>query len=213
MRLRAAFGRTEQLHLFVCVRTGAPARASVAEQPACPPRDDAHVIVTTPRLDLVPLPLPLLEALVAGDLPAAAALAPYPLDERTFAGDQYVLRLRRDQLRADPAELPWLYKAAVLRATGEVVARGGFHEPPDAAGSVEIGYRVSPEQRGQGLATELARGLIEWARAQGARRVVASVSPGNAPSLAIIAKLGFVRTGEQMDEVDGLELVHTLELA
>ena len=171
------------------------------------------MIVTTPRLDLVPLPLPLLEALLAGDLAAAAALAPYPVDEQAFAGDDHVLRLRRDQLRADPAELPWLYRAGVLRATGRVVARGGFHAPPDAGGAVEIGYRVSPERRGRGLATELASGLIAWARRHGARRVLASVSPDNAPSLAIVAKLGFVLTGEQMDEIDGRELVHTLELA
>ena len=135
------------------------------------------MIVTTPRLDRVPLPLPLLEALVDGDLAAATALAPYPVDERAFAGDELVLRLRRDQLRADPTELPWLYRAGVLRATGRVVARGGFHAPPDDEGAVELGYRVSPDHRGQGLATELADGLISWARAQGVRRVVASVSP------------------------------------
>jgi RimJ/RimL family protein N-acetyltransferase len=169
-------------------------------------------VLATPRLDLVPMGLPMLEALVAGDLAQAAALAPYPVDASTFAGDEYVLRLRRDQLRADPTHEPWLYRAAVLRERGVVVARGGFHEPPDAEGTVEIGYRVAPAWRGQGLATELATGLLAWAREQGAARCLASVSPGNAVSLAIVRRLGFVQTGEQMDEVDGLELVHTLEL-
>jgi RimJ/RimL family protein N-acetyltransferase len=37
--------------------------------------------------------------------------------------------------------------------------------------------------------------------------VIASVSPENAPSLAVIRKLGFEQTGEQWDEEDGLELV------
>ena len=58
----------------------------------------------------------------------------------------------------------------------------------------------------------MAGGLLDWARRQGARRCLASVSPDNAASLAVLARLRFVHTGEQVDEVDGLELVHTLEL-
>lgn len=171
------------------------------------------MVIATSRLDLHPLPLPLIDALLAGDLVAAGALAPFAVGPESFAGDEYVLRLRQAQLRADPAELPWLYRAAVLRDRGEVVARGGFHAPPDAEGTVEIGYRVQPQWQGQGLATELAAGLIAWAREQGAARCLASTRPDNAASRAVMAKLGFVLTGEQLDEVDGLELVHTLELA
>jgi RimJ/RimL family protein N-acetyltransferase len=141
------------------------------------------VIIATSRLDLHPLPRPLIDALLAGDLVAAGALAPFAVGPESFAGDEYVLRLRQAQLRADPAE-----------------------------GPVEIGYRVLPQWQGQGLATELAAGLIAWAREHGAARCLASTRPGNAASRAVVAKLGFVLTGEQMDEVDGLELVHTLEL-
>jgi RimJ/RimL family protein N-acetyltransferase len=36
------------------------------------------------------------------------------------------------------------------------------------------------------------------------------VSPDNEPSLAIVRKFGFVRTGEQLDAEDGLE--HIFEL-
>lgn len=170
------------------------------------------MILSTPRLDLHPVPLPLIEALLAGDLSAARGLAPYPISVQTFAGDGYVLGLRQTQLRADPSELPWLYRAAVLRSSGEVVARCGFHAPPDPAGMVELGYRVQPAWRGQGLATELATALLGWARSRGAARCVASTTPDNLASQAVLAKLGFVRTGEWMDEVDGLEWVYTLEL-
>ena len=171
------------------------------------------MIVSTARLDLHPLPLPLIDALLAHDLTAARALAPYDIDEGTFAEDEHVLTLRQAQLRADPAELPWLYRAAVRRGTREVVARAGFHAPPDADGSVEIGYRVQPAWQRQGLATELATGLIAWAAEQGVARCLASTTPGNAASQAVLARLGFVRTGEQMDEIDGLEWVYELPLA
>ena len=170
------------------------------------------VILSTPRLDLHPLPLPLIDALLAGDLDTARGLAPFPIGDDTFAGDEYVLGLRQTQLRHDPAELPWLYRAAVLRETGEVVARCGFHAPPDADGMVELGYRVLPAWRRQGLATELATGMLAWAREQGAARCVASTVPDNLASQAVLARLGFVRTGEWMDEVDGLEWVYALEL-
>jgi RimJ/RimL family protein N-acetyltransferase len=142
----------------------------------------------------------------------AAALAPFPVDASTFDGDEHVLALRHAQLTADPTEAPWLLRAAVLRASGEVVGKVGFHAPPDADGVVEIGYRVAPSYRRQGLATEMAIGLIRWGAEQGARACLASIRPDNAPSLAIIGRLGFERIGEQMDEIDGLEWVFTLPL-
>jgi len=40
---------------------------------------------------------------------------------------------------------------------------------------------------------------------------VATVAPDNAPSLAVVRAAGFVHVGEQMDPVDGLELVCTRE--
>jgi ribosomal-protein-alanine N-acetyltransferase len=93
-----------------------------------------------------------------------------------------------------------------------VVGRVGFHAPPDERKAVEIGYSVAPSYRLQGLATEMAIGLIRWGASQGAATCIASVRPDNAPSLAIIDRLGFVRTGEQMDDIDGLEWVFELPL-
>ena len=168
--------------------------------------------VVTPRLDLVVLTAPLVAALAAGDVTRAQRLAPFPLDERTFADDGHVLALRHAQLTIDPAQEPWLLHAAVLRDTGAVVGRVGFHAPPDADGVVEIGYATSRELRGQGLAREMAVGLINWAAGAGARTCLASIRPDNTPSLAIADRLGFQRIGEQIDDIDGLEWVFALLL-
>jgi RimJ/RimL family protein N-acetyltransferase len=168
--------------------------------------------LATPRLDLHTLAPALVAALTTKDLDAARALAPFPIEDDTFEGDEHVLGLRHAQLTADPTEEPWLYRAAVLRETGRVVGRVGFHAPPDAAGAVEIGYSVAPAYRGRGLATEMAVGLIRWGAEQGATTCLASVRPDNAPSLAIIRRLRFVRTGEQIDEIDGLEWIFALSL-
>ena len=109
-------------------------------------------------------------------------------------------------------------RVAVLKGTRQAVGRVGFHAPPDADGVVEIGYSVSPAFRRQGFAVEMAAALIAWAAAEGCTACVASALPDNAGSLATIARLGFVRTGERTDGErtegdDGVvEWVHRLDL-
>ncbi len=170
------------------------------------------VPISTSRLDLHDLPLELMRAVLARDWDRAGALAPYPVDEAAFAGSDHVLGLRVAQLEQDPTEQPWLFRAAVLRETGRVVGRAGFHAPPDSTGTVEIGYEVLPEHRRQGLAAEMALGLIRWGAEQAATACLASIRPDNTPSLALTARLGFVRIGEQIDDIDGLEWVFRLPL-
>lgn len=154
--------------------------------------------------------MPLLEALVAGDRPAAQRLANFPLPAGwPTADDEFVLTLRRDQLRADAAELPWLLRAAVRRAPApEMVGRIGFHAPPNDDGMVEIGYSVLPEHRRRGYAREAVTATLAWAAAQpGVRRIRASVGPAKVASLALVRSLGFTQVGTQSDERDGEELV------
>jgi RimJ/RimL family protein N-acetyltransferase len=102
---------------------------------------------------------------------------------------------------------PW--RARVITRIGDrtMIGHAGFHGPPNEDGMVEIGYTIFPAYRGKGYATEAARRLLDFARELGAKRFRASVSPDNLPSLAIIRKLSMEQIGEQMDEVDGLELV------
>jgi ribosomal-protein-alanine N-acetyltransferase len=76
-----------------------------------------------------------------------------------------------------------------------------------------MGYTVMPDHRRRGYAVEAASGMMDWARRiHGVRRFRLSISPSNDPSLAMAAKMGFVRTGEQMDEEDGLEYVFELDV-
>jgi len=131
------------------------------------------------------------------------------------ASDAAFLRRRLEQMRADPEAQQWLVRALVRRRDGAMMGHAGFHGPPGTTGlspgKVELGYTVFPSFRGKGYATEAAAALMGWAEGQGVRRFVVSVAPGNEPSLAIVRKLGFVQTGEQWDEEDGLELVFELD--
>ena len=96
----------------------------------------------------------------------------------------------------------------ILTGTGETIGHGGFHEPP-FEGVAEIGYRIHSSWQGRGddRGDRGDDGLRAVPRGHG---VPVSISPDNAASLAIAAKLGFTRIGEQMDEVDGLEWVFRL---
>jgi RimJ/RimL family protein N-acetyltransferase len=163
-------------------------------------------VIFTERLELVPLAPAILESIARGD----ASVAARRLDAEVPEGwtDTIPARERLEQLAADASEQPWLVRAVVLRAPRRVVGNVGFHGPPDEAGRVEIGYGIMPPDRRKGYAREAIAGLTDWAFATGEARVcVASVSPRNAASLALVGSLGFRQVGEQIDELDGLELV------
>jgi [ribosomal protein S5]-alanine N-acetyltransferase len=158
-----------------------------------------------------------MEALLGGRLEDAGDLlgirlpgAPLDIPAERF------LSHRLGQMRRDPEVQRWLARAIVLRGEGHLlVGNAGFHGEPgvNAAGApraLEVGYGILPEHRRQGYAREAVQGLLGWARTQGIDHFVASVAPDNEPSLAIIRKLGFVRTGEHIDPEDGLE--HVFEL-
>jgi ribosomal-protein-alanine N-acetyltransferase len=165
------------------------------------------------RLDLVSLPLPVLDALVAGDHAIVSGLVDFAVPD-DYPGDEVELvRMRRDQVRERPEWLPWSLRAIVVREPERVmVGHANFHGPPgvnDLAtpGAAETGYTVFAAHRGLGYATEVAQAFMDWAHAEhGVTHFISGVRPDNGPSLRVNAKLGFVLTG---DFVDG-ELIFEL---
>jgi RimJ/RimL family protein N-acetyltransferase len=156
-----------------------------------------------------PLGAVCLQAMLDGDLPAASTIAGAALPP-FFLEEGWLWRIRLEQLGRDPSAAPWLVRAVVLDPGGEVIGHGGFHGPPDADGFVEVAYTVIPHRRGQGHAHEILRALLDdVADRPDVVGVRASVSPGNAASLATVRRAGFVQTGEQWDQDDGLELIFT----
>ena len=168
------------------------------------------------RPELLPLDTATLEALVEG----RHGEAEYRLGVRIPVGwpdenDMSFLRLRLGQLRGDPARDEWPVHALVLGR--EMVGHAGYHGPPGANAlgapdAVEVGYTVFEPHRGRGYATNAVRELVGRARERGVSRVLASIAPDNAPSLAIVRKLGFRQVDEVEDEEDGRELVFELRV-
>ena len=152
------------------------------------------------------MPLPVLDAFVDGSATMAHQLVDYvvPADFPDAASAE-VLEIRRMQLAADPARSPWSVRAMVRRDDRVMVGFVNFHGPPgtndiEAPDAAELGWTVFPEHRRQGYATETARRLMDWARAEhGVSRFISSTTPGNAPSLRVHEKLGFHPTGQVVD--------------
>jgi [ribosomal protein S5]-alanine N-acetyltransferase len=162
--------------------------------------------IATPRLRLAPLTPSLLRAVAGGDL----AEVERQLGARVGKGweEGVPAQLRLEQLAADASQQPWLVRAMVASTPRRVVGCIGFHAPPDDDGRVEIGYDIVVAERRKGYAREGIQALLDWAWATGrVQTCVASVSPHNTPSLALIHSFGFRHVGEQIDEIDGLELV------
>jgi ribosomal-protein-alanine N-acetyltransferase len=157
-----------------------------------------------------PLGLRALDALVAGDLALASVAIGVDLPP-AFLDEAWLWAIRLEQVLADERDEPWV--AWVATRDGEVVGHTGFHGRPDGAGEVEVSCTVLPELRGRGLGAEVLEAVLAFCEsAPGLRSVRASVSPDAAASLALVRSHGFVLVGEQVDEVDGRELVLRREL-
>jgi RimJ/RimL family protein N-acetyltransferase len=174
--------------------------------------------IETPRLVLRILPPAALAALAAGDRADASRIA--GLDLGDFPDEETgIAELRLKDVTADPDYLPWSLRAMALKPSLAFVGHFNFHAKPGAdylqalaPGAVELGYFVMPERRRQGFAQEAVLGMMGWARrSHGIRRFVVSISPDNAPSVAMAAKLGFTRIGSHIDEADGYEDILALD--
>jgi RimJ/RimL family protein N-acetyltransferase len=161
-----------------------------------------------PDIRFVQLSPAAMTALIAGDLAAASAAAGAPLSE-FLVSESWLWEVRVAQIAEDPASADWVARAAVAVPEGFVVGHAGFHGPPDAEGTVEVGYSVDPAYRRRGYARAMLTALIERSVQDPAvHGVRASIRPDNKASLATIAGFGFAKIGEQWDAEDGLEHVY-----
>jgi len=156
--------------------------------------------VTTARLELRPATEQILQAELDRDYQALARLLqadvppswPPPLYD--VAAVQWTLH--RLQSRSwDAAWWAWYFLRRFAGGRRELIGAGGFKGPP-ARGMVEIGYSIVEPLHGQGLGTEAAAGLVEWARAfPRILRVTAHTLPELRASIRVLEKNGFRQKG------------------
>jgi RimJ/RimL family protein N-acetyltransferase len=160
-----------------------------------------HQTLYTHRLELVPMTLAIVEAVMAGRRGEAEAHvgAPLPaawpgraLIERAFCASI-------ERIREDPRTRLWgdrvmIARSGARRVIGSVV----FHGAPGEDGLVEVAYGVEQDSQQQGYATEATLVSVAWALDQpGVRAVRATTPTWHTPSRRVLEKCGFRQIGSR----------------
>ena len=155
-------------------------------------------LIRTQRLELRPAGTAELEAELAGrDALAAQLGVAVPDAWPPELYDEAAVRYSLEVVRAAGGDSAWAMYHMVDPAHGTVVGVCGYKGPPDAEGTVEVGYSVVPEFRRKGYATEATSGLMIRAFAEpSVTRVVAQTLSDLTPSLGVLEKLGFRFAGQ-----------------
>jgi len=152
------------------------------------------VIIRTVRLDLAPVEPSDAHAALSGERLQDWA-SDYPTE-----GDIVIAGLvAQNSIERTDAYVP--YKIT-LRALGQVIGGCGFLGPPDATGSVEIGYGLVPSQRGKGIATEAVNGLLDAAwRDPVVKLIIAFTDKDNEPSQGVLRRVGFQQVDSNSEQL------------
>jgi RimJ/RimL family protein N-acetyltransferase len=103
-----------------------------------------------------------------------------------------------------PIPPPWGPYLFVDSRGRTLLGNGGFKGAPDAGGMVELGYEIAPAHRGRGFATEIVRGLVDFAFADPAVQVVQAHTLGEVnASNRVLEKAGLRFVAEFEDPEAG----------
>lgn len=159
--------------------------------------------IETRNLLLVPASIELIETLLTDEAAFAKLLkVRLAVDWISFgiASFEYTLNF----LSEIPQSYGWLSYFPIHKADRCLIGSGGYKGPPSSGGEVEIGYEIAPAYRRQGLATEMAQGLIKHAWLQPAVKIISAHTLATENhSARILRKCGFQKTQTIQDPDDG----------
>jgi [ribosomal protein S5]-alanine N-acetyltransferase len=159
-------------------------------------------MIETERLQLIACSKMHLNALVQSER-ALADLLGVELAENWLVFPEsapYALKM----LEANAQILRWGMHLFLKKDENKIVGSGGFKGVADPEGMVEIGYAISPLYENQGLATEAARGMIDYAFGwSNVRMVDAHTLAEENASVKVLQKCGMTRIAEKHDDEDG----------
>ena len=159
--------------------------------------------IETARLTLLPCNTTLLQTAIHSNDALAQHLGLSVPDDWTEFGSialQYVL----DRLQRYPDEEAWWTYFPIHKTDQRLIGSGGYKGVPSPHGAVEIGYEIAPDYRGQGLATEMAQGLIDHAFRDKRVLIILAHTLGEPnPSTAVLSKCGFTHVETLHDPEEG----------
>ncbi len=104
--------------------------------------------------------------------------------------------------------------AIEYRQSGKVIGETGFSDfqrslDPPMGERIEMGWVISPEFHGQGLAQEAATAALDWAATSlPTRGLACMINNGNQPSLKLAGRLGFAEALRTAYYGDAVVIMH-----
>jgi ribosomal-protein-alanine N-acetyltransferase len=157
-------------------------------------------MITTARLDLVPLSRDMLRALDSDRTRFADLLRAEISDAWPQPDFAEVLPSIRNWVEQDERLAIWTYVILLREPKRVLVGEIGYKGPPDSEATVEIGYALLPEARRNGYASEAVTALVRWAlQRNDVLRVTAETIIGNDASERVLQRTGFRLIGIRSD--------------
>lgn len=161
-------------------------------------------MIETPNLILIPCGAELLTAAIQGNEILAQRINAAVQDNWTEFGIE-ALQYALDKQTESADERNWWTYFPIHKLDNKLIGSGGYKGQPATDGSVEIGYEITPEYRKRGLATEMAKGLIENALKDiRVKFIIAHTLGEENPSTSVLQKCGFEIVEEINDPEDGI---------
>jgi RimJ/RimL family protein N-acetyltransferase len=99
---------------------------------------------------------------------------------------------RFDEMLQRGRELSFAKQPIIVRDTGTIIGYSGVNWFDfEGARRLEFGYRLAPEARGKGYATEASLALLAVAEKTYDGEILAMIDPWNTASQSVATKLGF----------------------
>jgi [ribosomal protein S5]-alanine N-acetyltransferase len=159
-------------------------------------------MIKTNRFQLIAVKLPHLQAFAQGkDRLAALLQVTVPDSWPTFPE---AFGLPEDASADESAFGEWGGYFFIHAQDRVLVGNGGFKGRPDASGAVEIGYEIASEYWNRGYATEIVRGMLDFAFAHADVKTVMAHTLGTPnASNNVLQKVGMKFASEMVDPDEG----------
>jgi RimJ/RimL family protein N-acetyltransferase len=150
----------------------------------------------TARLELLPITVGMVEAVLEGRKDDAEKLAGARMPDRWPNRELIERAFARplDAVRIAPGRYLWGARVMIAGAASEarrVIGSVVFQGEPDGDGAAEVAYGVEDGSQGRGYATEAVAASIAWALQQDGVSVVRAVTfPWHRASVRVLQKVG-----------------------
>ena len=159
-------------------------------------------MIETKRIQLINGSKEILRAAMVSDKVLAAEMNVKIADNWNAFGAE-IFEFVLERLRLDEKQNGWWTYFPILKSENILIGSCGF-KGLETDGYVEIGYEVAPAFRNQGLATEMAKGLIAYAFSfDNIKMVIAHTLPKQSASTSVLTKCGMKKMGQLVDPDEG----------